>query len=112
MVWDQDEDRPFSEKRIDSRIGIQLVIYAMYINKLKVQILALLPAKLLLEASPMPHRLYPSHTMYYNGAKKLLCGNVRNFSMTKNGCAHRVQHTRISLGPNFGASSSLIFKDF
>ena len=46
------------------------------------------------------------------GAKKLLCGNVRNFSMTKNGCAHRVQHTRISLGPNFGASSSLIFKDF
>ena len=47
-----------------------------------------------------------------NGAKKLLCGNVRNFSMTKNGCAHRVQHTRISLGPNFGASSSLIFKDF
>ena len=48
----------------------------------------------------------------FNGAKKLLCGNVRNFSMTKNGCAHRVQHTRISLGPNFGASSSLIFKDF
>ena len=47
-----------------------------------------------------------------NGAKKLLCGNVRNFSMTKNACAHRVQHTRISLGPNFGASSSLIFKDF
>ena len=46
------------------------------------------------------------------GAKKLLCGNVRNFSKTKNGCAHRVQHTRISLGPNFGASSSLIFKDF
>ena len=65
MVWDQDEDRPFSEKRIDSRTGIQLVIYAMYINKLKVQILALLPAKLLLETSPMPHRLYPSHTMYY-----------------------------------------------
>ena len=48
----------------------------------------------------------------YIGQKKLLCGNVRNFSMTKNGCAHRVQHTRISLGPNFGASSSLIFKDF
>ena len=48
----------------------------------------------------------------YNGQKKLLCGNVRNFSMIKNGCAHRVQHTRISLGPNFGASSSLIFKDF
>ena len=47
-----------------------------------------------------------------NGAKKLLCGNVRNFSMAKNGYAHRVQHTRISLGPNFGASSSLIFKDF
>ena len=46
------------------------------------------------------------------GQKKLLCGNVRNFSMTKNGCAHRVQQTRISLGPNFGASSSLIFKDF
>ena len=47
-----------------------------------------------------------------NGTQKLLCGNVRKFPITKNGCAHRVQHTRFSLGVNFCTSSSLIFEDF
>ena len=46
------------------------------------------------------------------GTQKLLCGNVTKFSIAKNGCAHRVQHTRISLGVNFCTSSSLIFEDF
>ena len=41
-----------------------------------------------------------------------MCGNVRKFPIAKNGCAHRVQHTRISLGVNFCTSSSLIFEDF
>ena len=48
----------------------------------------------------------------YNGTQKLLCGNVTKFPIAKNGCAHRVQHTRISLGVNFCTSSSLIFEDF
>ena len=46
------------------------------------------------------------------GTQKLLCGNVRKFPIAKNGCAHRVQHTRIGLGLIFDTSSSLIFKDF
>ena len=33
-------------------------------------------------------------------------------SYAKNDYAHRVQHTRISLGVNFCTSSSLIIKDF
>ena len=35
---------------------------------------------------------------FSNGTQKLLCGNVTNFSIAKNGCAHRVQRTGISLG--------------
>ena len=46
------------------------------------------------------------------GTQKLLCGNVKKFPIAKNGYAHRVQHTRISLGVNFCTSSSLIFEDF
>ena len=46
------------------------------------------------------------------GTQNLLCGNVRKFPIAKNGCAHRVQHTRIGLGLIFDTSSSLIFKDF
>ena len=54
--------------------------------------------------------LVPKST--YIGTQKLLCGNVKKFPIAKNGYAHRVQHTRISLGVNFCTSSSLIFEDF
>ena len=38
---------------------------------------------------------------YCNGTQKLLCGNVKKFPIAKNGCAHRVPHTQISLGLKF-----------
>ena len=47
-----------------------------------------------------------------NGTQKLLCGNVTKFSIAKNGCAHRVQRTGISLEMIFYVSGSLIFQDF
>ena len=47
-----------------------------------------------------------------NGTQKLLCGNVTKFLIAKNGCAHRVQRTGISLGLIFHVSGSLIFQDF
>ena len=46
------------------------------------------------------------------GTQKLLCGNVTKFLIAKNGCAHRVQRTGISLGLIFHVSGSLIFQDF
>ena len=47
-----------------------------------------------------------------NGTQYILWWNVRLFGISKNKCAHRFQHSRLSLGPILCSFLSMIFRDF
>ena len=57
-------------------------------------------------------RVISSLSMKYAMESKTLMRKCQKVTDRKNGYAHRVQHTRFSLGVNFCTSSALTFEDF